>query len=301
MSEWSKLADSMKSSAMKADLGFSIAELEVALETAVINEPINRAEGLVEQADLELQHAASYREALGLLQSGKALPTNLLSEIKSCLKGGPGSGPQGGKSSLDKSKEERQKGDDLRTKILDSGKGTEHPDYPKMLAHYDKADEHMQNHMQEQTGEKETREQAMERIWGVSRPDAGYNPTPPSMRTHISDSAFRTKKSIKGGPGSGPHRSGVQSEGQKASERAARFTKIAEATGKSSDHLAAYGAHLNAAKANEGTDKGFRHQAAAGYHSEQFSQERAGEKDLEANAKNDFVSTHALFHDKIYA
>jgi hypothetical protein len=50
----------------------AIAELEIALETMETNEPINRAEGNVEQADMEAVNAADYRQALAVLKAAAA-------------------------------------------------------------------------------------------------------------------------------------------------------------------------------------------------------------------------------------
>src|SRR5258708_1116893 len=85
---------------------------------------------------------------------------------------------------------------------------------------------------------------------------------------------------LKGGPGSGRHSSYYQSDAQKATDRANRFTDKAESSGKSLDHLAAYQAHMNAAVANQGTNKESEHTAKAEYHSEQYQQEKAGEKEI---------------------
>ena len=52
-----------------ADMMGAIAQLEVSLETATTNEPIYRAEGNIEQADLCLAHAESYRAAIKVLRS----------------------------------------------------------------------------------------------------------------------------------------------------------------------------------------------------------------------------------------
>ena len=46
----------------------SIAELEIALNVAETNEPINRRQGNIEQADLELQNAADFRLAIEALR-----------------------------------------------------------------------------------------------------------------------------------------------------------------------------------------------------------------------------------------
>lgn len=46
----------------------SIAALENALEIAETNEPINRREGNIEQADLEAVNAADYRQAIAILK-----------------------------------------------------------------------------------------------------------------------------------------------------------------------------------------------------------------------------------------
>lgn len=46
----------------------AIATLEVALQTLETNEPINRAEGNIAQADLEAKNAVEIRQALDLLR-----------------------------------------------------------------------------------------------------------------------------------------------------------------------------------------------------------------------------------------
>ena len=45
----------------------AIAQLEITLNILETNEPINRAEGNIEQADLEAASAVEIREALGVL------------------------------------------------------------------------------------------------------------------------------------------------------------------------------------------------------------------------------------------
>lgn len=50
-----------------ADLSHAITTLEIAQDTVQTNEPINRAEGNIEQADLELQVDASIQTALDYL------------------------------------------------------------------------------------------------------------------------------------------------------------------------------------------------------------------------------------------
>lgn len=52
----------------------AIAELEIALETMETNEPINRASGDIEQADLEAANAADYRQALAVLKAASSSP-----------------------------------------------------------------------------------------------------------------------------------------------------------------------------------------------------------------------------------
>lgn len=47
----------------------AIETLKQALEVAETNEPINRAAGNAEQADLEAANAADYRQALAVLQA----------------------------------------------------------------------------------------------------------------------------------------------------------------------------------------------------------------------------------------
>lgn len=45
----------------------AIAELKIALDTVENNEPINRREGNMPQANLERRHAKSFREAIAQL------------------------------------------------------------------------------------------------------------------------------------------------------------------------------------------------------------------------------------------
>lgn len=52
----------------------SIATLKQALEVAETNEPINRAAGNTEQADLEAKNAADFRQALSVLQAANNGP-----------------------------------------------------------------------------------------------------------------------------------------------------------------------------------------------------------------------------------
>jgi hypothetical protein len=52
----------------------AIAQLEISLETLVTNEPINRAEGNTEQADLEAVNASEIRQALAVLKAAGAGP-----------------------------------------------------------------------------------------------------------------------------------------------------------------------------------------------------------------------------------
>jgi hypothetical protein len=52
------------------DVGAAIAQLEVALDVCVTNEPINRAEGKIEQADLEAKNAEQFRRAIHFLGAG---------------------------------------------------------------------------------------------------------------------------------------------------------------------------------------------------------------------------------------
>ncbi len=47
----------------------AITTLEIALDTLVTNEPINRREGHVEQSDLEARNAAEIRQALHILNA----------------------------------------------------------------------------------------------------------------------------------------------------------------------------------------------------------------------------------------
>jgi len=53
-------------------VGHAVNSLAVSLETLVTNEPINRANGNVEQADLEADAAADIREAMEILQANEA-------------------------------------------------------------------------------------------------------------------------------------------------------------------------------------------------------------------------------------
>lgn len=52
-------------------MDYAIAELERALGVLENNEPINRAEGNLEQADLEADGARDIRAALGVLRAPK--------------------------------------------------------------------------------------------------------------------------------------------------------------------------------------------------------------------------------------
>lgn len=63
----------------------SIAQLQVALETVETNAPINEAEGNVDQAKLEREHAASFREAIQLLTLGKQLDKELSSKVRAAF------------------------------------------------------------------------------------------------------------------------------------------------------------------------------------------------------------------------
>ena len=47
----------------------AIAELEIALNVMETNEPINRAEGNEEQANLEAGNAADFRQAIAVLKA----------------------------------------------------------------------------------------------------------------------------------------------------------------------------------------------------------------------------------------
>jgi hypothetical protein len=47
----------------------AIITLEIALDTLVTNEPINRAEGKIDQAELEAKSAQEIREALAVLRA----------------------------------------------------------------------------------------------------------------------------------------------------------------------------------------------------------------------------------------
>lgn len=52
----------------------AITELEISLITLVTNEPINRARGDTEQADLEARSAAEIRQALAVLRAASDGP-----------------------------------------------------------------------------------------------------------------------------------------------------------------------------------------------------------------------------------
>lgn len=52
----------------------AINELIIALETVEMNEPVNRAEGNTEQADLEAANAADFRQALAVLTAASSGP-----------------------------------------------------------------------------------------------------------------------------------------------------------------------------------------------------------------------------------
>ncbi len=54
---------------VKASLGAAIETLKVALDVCETNEPINRAEGKIDQADLEYNNALEIRNALDILNS----------------------------------------------------------------------------------------------------------------------------------------------------------------------------------------------------------------------------------------
>ncbi len=56
------------------DVGHAVATLQQALDVAQTNEPINRAEGNTEQADLETEVAASIKEAIAILTEGDYEP-----------------------------------------------------------------------------------------------------------------------------------------------------------------------------------------------------------------------------------
>lgn len=49
----------------------AISELEISLETLETNEPINRKEGKIAQADLEAVNAAEIRQGLRLLKAAR--------------------------------------------------------------------------------------------------------------------------------------------------------------------------------------------------------------------------------------
>lgn len=52
----------------------AITQLEISLATLVNNEPINRSEGNIEQAELEAKNAAEIRQALAVLNAAVAGP-----------------------------------------------------------------------------------------------------------------------------------------------------------------------------------------------------------------------------------
>lgn len=52
----------------------SINQLKLSLEVCETNEPINRAAGKVEQAELEAQNAADFRQALAVLEAASFGP-----------------------------------------------------------------------------------------------------------------------------------------------------------------------------------------------------------------------------------
>lgn len=47
----------------------AITQLEISLQVLENNEPINRAAGNIEQADLEARNATEYRQALSILKN----------------------------------------------------------------------------------------------------------------------------------------------------------------------------------------------------------------------------------------
>lgn len=49
----------------------AISQLEINLEVVETNEPINRANGNIDQADLELECAKEFREAIEILKNGQ--------------------------------------------------------------------------------------------------------------------------------------------------------------------------------------------------------------------------------------
>ena len=56
----------------------AIAQLEISLETLVTNEPINRAKGNTEQADLEAVSASEIRQAITVLKAAQTLMESLI-------------------------------------------------------------------------------------------------------------------------------------------------------------------------------------------------------------------------------
>ena len=52
----------------------AIVQVEISLEPLVTNEPINRAEGNTEQADMEAVNASEIRQALAVLKAAAAGP-----------------------------------------------------------------------------------------------------------------------------------------------------------------------------------------------------------------------------------
>lgn len=67
---WANINNERNTKNMKA----AITELEIALQTMETNEPINRNEGKIEQADLEAKNAAEIRQALAVLRAADAGP-----------------------------------------------------------------------------------------------------------------------------------------------------------------------------------------------------------------------------------
>lgn len=67
----------------------AITQLQIHLDVLTTNEPINRAEGNTEQADLEAANAAEIRQAIAVLEH---VPL-VVDRIQEVLKASPSSGP----------------------------------------------------------------------------------------------------------------------------------------------------------------------------------------------------------------
>ena len=67
----------------------AITQLQIHLDVLTTNEPINRAEGNTEQADLEATNAAEIRQAIAVLERAPLV----VDRIQEVLKASPSSGP----------------------------------------------------------------------------------------------------------------------------------------------------------------------------------------------------------------